>query len=118
MKKRYVKVMFLSMTLLVISTTATYAVQPKDDQKESAQTPVDGNLPLLIINGTNESSSFNVSSDALLGKEIKITAPNGFTVTPTVIPANSKKWRYTFVRGGKGIRHRAPRKRHFQIARI
>ena len=91
MKKRYVKVMFLSMTLLVISTTATYAVQPKDDQKESAQTPVDGNLPLLIINGTNESSSFNVSSDALLGKEIKITAPNGFTVTPTVIPANSKK---------------------------
>ena len=35
MKKKYVKIMFLSLTLLTISTTATYAVQPKDDKKEN-----------------------------------------------------------------------------------
>ena len=39
MKKRYVKIMFLSMALLVISTAATYAVQPKDEPKETVQTP-------------------------------------------------------------------------------
>lgn len=85
--------MFLSLTLLTISTTATYAVQPKDDKKENEalQTSTEEHLPLLTINGTNASSSFIVNSEALLGKEITITAPNGFTVTPTVIAANSGK---------------------------
>ena len=41
MKKRYVKIMFLSMALLVISTAATYAVQPKDEPKETVQTPTE-----------------------------------------------------------------------------
>ena len=93
MKKKYVKIMFLSLTLLTISTTATYAVQPKDDKKENEalQTSTEEHLPLLTINGTNASSSFIVNSEALLGKEITITAPNGFTVTPTVIAANSGK---------------------------
>ena len=75
MKKRYVKIMFLSMALLVISTAATYAVQPKDEPKETVQTPTDEHLPSLTINGTNESSSFFVDSKALPGKEITITAP-------------------------------------------
>ena len=35
MKKKYVKIMFLSLTLLTISTTATYAVKHKDDKKEN-----------------------------------------------------------------------------------
>ena len=35
MKKKYVKIMFLSLSLLTISTTATYAVQPEDDKKEN-----------------------------------------------------------------------------------
>ena len=93
MKKKYVKIMFLSLTLLTISTTATYAVQPKDDKKENEalQTSTEEHLPLLTINGTNASSSFIVNSEALLDKEITITAPNGFTVTPTVIAANSGK---------------------------
>lgn len=95
MKKRYVKIMFLSMALLVISTAATYAVQPKDEPKETVQTPTDEHLPSLTINGTNESSSFFVDSKALPGKEITITAPNGFTVTPTIIPANSGKQKVT-----------------------
>lgn len=94
MKKRYVKIMFLSMALLVISTAATYAVQPKDEPKETVQTPTDEHLPSLTINGTNESSSFFVDSKALR-KEITITAPNGFTVTPTIIPANSGKQKVT-----------------------
>ena len=85
--------MFLSLSLLTISTTATYAVQPEDDKKENEalQTSTEEHLPLLTINGTNASSSFIVNSEALLGKEITITAPNGFTVTPTVIAANSGK---------------------------
>jgi len=29
------KIMFLSLSLLTISTTATYAVQPEDDKKEN-----------------------------------------------------------------------------------
>ena len=93
MKKKYVKIMFLSLSLLTISTTATYAVQPEDDKKENEalQTSTEEHLPLLTINGTNASSSFIVNSEALLGKEITITAPNGFTVTPTVIAANSGK---------------------------
>ena len=65
------------MALLVISTAATYAVQPKDEPKETVQTPTDEHLPSLTINGTNESSSFFVDSKALPGKEITITAPNG-----------------------------------------
>ena len=64
MKKRYVKIMFLSMALLVISTAATYAVQPKDEPKETVQTPTDEHLPSLTINGTNE-SSFTHSADNL-----------------------------------------------------
>ena len=78
MKKKYVKIMFLSLSLLTISTTATYAVQPEDDKKENEalQTSTEEHLPLLTINGTNASSSFIVNSEALLGKEITITAPN------------------------------------------
>ena len=75
MKKKYVKIMFLSLSLLTISTTATYAVQPEDDKKENEalQTSTEEHLPLLTINGTNASSSFIVNSEALLGKEITIT---------------------------------------------
>lgn len=97
MRKKYVKVMLLSMTLLAINTVATYAFQPKDEKKENetVKTTVEEHLPLLSINGTNESASFIVNSESLTGKEIKITAPNGFTVAPTVIPANRSKQKVT-----------------------
>ena len=51
MKKKYVKIMFLSLTLLTISTTATYAVQPKDDKKENEalQTSTEEHLSLIHI---------------------------------------------------------------------
>ncbi|MCS3261403.1 hypothetical protein NXV74_02725 [Bacteroides thetaiotaomicron] len=132
--------MFLSLTLLTISTTATYAVQPKDDKKENEalQTSTEEHLPLLTINGTNASSSFIVNSEALLGKEITITAPNGFTVTPTVIAANSgkqkvkvtlnstkrltegenysAKWRRPFIFKSKRIWNRSSCERHCSIS--
>lgn len=95
MKKKYVKIMFLSMVLLTTSVTATYAALPKDDKKDTEEVSVDTNLPQLTINGTNESVSLFVNSAALPGKEIKITAPNGFTVSPAVIPANTGKQKVT-----------------------
>lgn len=51
MKKKYVKIMFLSLSLLTISTTATYAVQPEDDKKENEalQTSTEEHLPLSLI---------------------------------------------------------------------
>ena len=95
MKKKYVRIMFLSMALLTTSVTATYAALPKDDKKEKEEIPADAYLPQLTINGTNESVSFIVNSAALPGKEIKVTAPNGFTVSPAVIPANKGKQKVT-----------------------
>ena len=87
--------MFLSMALLATGVTATYAALPQDDKKETEKVPADANLPQLTINGTNESVSFIVNSAALPGKEIKVTAPNGFTVSPVVIPANAGKQKVT-----------------------
>ncbi|MDC7135659.1 MULTISPECIES: carbohydrate binding domain-containing protein [Bacteroides] len=95
MKKKYVRIMFLTMVLLTSGVTATYAALPKDDKKETEEVPVDAHLPQLIINGTNKSVSFIVNSTALPGKEIKVTAPNGFTVSPTVLPANKGKQKVT-----------------------
>ena len=37
MKKKYVRIMFLSMALLTTSVTATYAALPKDDKKEKEE---------------------------------------------------------------------------------
>ncbi len=59
-------------------------------QKETEEVPVDAHYHQLIINGTNKSVSFIVNSTALPGKKSKITAPNGFTVSPTVLPANKE----------------------------
>lgn len=84
------------MALLAIGSTTAYAAFPKDDKKEEAKiSSSDDHLPLLTINGTNKSANFTVDSEALSGQEITITAPNGFTVTPTVIPANSGKQKVT-----------------------
>lgn len=83
------------MMLLTISVTEAYAIESKDDSKKTVQAPTDDDLPSLIINGTNESTSFTVDSNFLSGTEIKITAPNGFTVSPTSIPANAGKQKVT-----------------------
>ena len=96
MKRKYVKIMFLSMTLLTSSITTAYATIPEDEKKEEApKVTEDAHLPLMIINGTNNSEHFFVSSESLTNKEIKITAPNGYTESPSVIPANSGKQKVT-----------------------
>ena len=45
MKKKYVRIMFLTMVLLTSGETATYAALPKDDKKETEEVPVDAHLP-------------------------------------------------------------------------
>ncbi len=95
MKKKYVKIMFMSAVLLAGNVADANATLPKDDPKEAVQAPTDDHLPLLMINGTNKSVSFIVSSEALPGKDIKITAPHGFTVSPVMIPANTRKHKVT-----------------------
>ena len=95
MKKKYVKIMFMSAVLLAGNVADANATLPKDDPKEAVQAPTDDHLPLLMINGTNKSVSFIVSSEALPGKDIKITAPHGFTVSPVMIPANTGKHKVT-----------------------
>ena len=77
MKRKYVKIMFLSMTLLTSSITTAHATIPEDEKKEEApKVTEDAHLPLMIINGTNNSEHFFVSSESLTNKEIRITAPN------------------------------------------
>lgn len=95
MKKKYVKIMFMSAVLLAGNVADANTTLPKDDPKEAVQAPTDDHLPLLMINGTNKSVSFIVSSETLPGKDIKITAPHGFTVSPVMIPANTGKHKVT-----------------------
>lgn len=66
MKKKFVKIMLLSMTLLTSSITTAYATIPEDEKKEEVQKVTeDTHLPLMIINGTNKSEHFFVSSESL-----------------------------------------------------
>lgn len=96
MKRKYTKIMFLSMALLASGITTTYAALPQDEKDGEIETVTDdARLPLIIINGTDNSEHFFVSSESLTNKDIKITAPNGFTVSPSVIPANSGKQKVT-----------------------
>ena len=96
MKKNYVKIMFLSTALLAVGATSVYAGTPKDEkEKEEVKADADVSCPVLTISGTNESASFIINSESLMSKEISIKAPNGFTVTPATIPANSKKQKVT-----------------------
>ena len=69
MKRKYVKIMFLSMTLLTSSITTAYATIPEDEKKEEApKVTEDAHLPLMIINGTNKSEHFFINSESLTNK--------------------------------------------------
>ena len=69
MKRKYAKIMFLSMTLLTSSITTAYATIPEDEKKEETQKVTeDAHLPLMIINGTNKSEHFFISSESLTNK--------------------------------------------------
>ena len=49
MKKKYVKIMFMSAVLLAGNVADANATLPKDDPKEAVQAPTDDHLPLLMI---------------------------------------------------------------------
>lgn len=100
MKRNYAKAIFLSVALLTAGVNAAYAIVPDDNKKESkddnqkedAEETVaafGGNWPEAQIHGTGQTVKLAVNSSAIPGKEIHLTAPNGFSVSPTVIPANS-----------------------------
>lgn len=100
MKKNFIKIMFLSVAMLTVNMSSIYANKPDEDPEKAKEEATgaqetDSALPLLVINGTNQSSSFVVNSKDLIGKEITITAPKGFTVSPQVIPANAPKQKVT-----------------------
>lgn len=86
MKKNFETVMILSFSLLFYAPGITIA----QDNEEKASIKVEENIPQLIVNGTNKSSTFTIDmKDHPDGESLRITAPNGFTVSPsTISPAN------------------------------
>lgn len=93
MKKNLMKITFLLIGLLAMDSTMLFAA---DDEKETeVKNDADNSFPVLIINGTNRSATFTVSSDALKEEAISIVTPSGFTVSPQSIPANGKKQKVT-----------------------
>lgn len=97
MKKNYVKIMLLSVVLLASNVADTYANLPdgKKKEKKTDASNTQERLPLLVFKEANQPMSFEVNSKNLIGKEITITAPKGFTVSPQVIPANASKQKVT-----------------------
>lgn len=64
-----------------------------DDKKAPKASPYEG-MPTLTMNGTNKKVTFSVSPKALT-EDIIIKAPQGFTVSPSVIPAGSSRQQVT-----------------------
>ena len=64
-----------------------------DDKKAPKASPFEG-MPTLTMNGTNKKATFSVSPKALT-EDIIIKAPQGFTVSPSVIPAGSSRQQVT-----------------------
>ncbi len=92
MENNYVRIALLSAALL---TSGINNASAKDKEKDKEKKAVEQTVPDLIINGTNQSATFTVNSENLVGNEITLTAPNGFTVSPQVIPANSDNQKVT-----------------------
>lgn len=96
MKKNFVKVAFLLVGMLAVGSANMYASASEEEEKKEVKSGGwEDALPQLVVNGTNRSATFLVSSEALKGDEISIQAPSGFTVAPTAIPANGKKQKVT-----------------------
>lgn len=88
MKKRIVRVMVLSAFLVTVIPGITMA-QDKDSKEESLKK--EKIAPQLVINGTNNTATFTIEANDLPNDlPIQITAPNGFSVTPEKITADTK----------------------------
>lgn len=72
--------------IAVLSSGLAYAAD--DKEKESAVSAI---IPDITIKGTDCTAKFTINPSALSAEEIKLTAPNGFSVSPTVIPAGNHK---------------------------
>ena len=111
MKANYFKAIFLILSMATTTSPASAAcfhqeginqVQDsgdKEKEKDSDGENVisnDANAPLLIVNGTGKSSTFTINTDNLQNEQpIQITAPNGFSVNPVSVPANTKNAKIT-----------------------
>ena len=108
MKANYLKAVFLTLSMgsivnnvqampLSLFSCTQKAVQTKEDEeKESDNNDTKENSPLLIVNGTGKSASFTINTSNLQKDQpVYITAPNGFSVTPTNVPANTKNAKIT-----------------------
>jgi hypothetical protein len=83
MKKNYFKVIIASL-LFCFSLFGTIKA---DNNKKT---------PVLVINGTNNTATFTLETKELhKGQSLEITAPNGFTVSPTTLSANTGKSKIT-----------------------
>ena len=113
MKTNYLKAIFLTLSMSVI-TNNVLAMPPsvfsceqeinqtKDDKDKEKESDDNGivdemnNAPLLIINGTGKSATFTINTGNLQNDQpVQITVPNGFSVSPTNIPANTKNAKIT-----------------------
>lgn len=114
MKANYFKAIFLTLSMTTTGSVLAIAspayleqeinqVQDDKDKKkdkgaddENRITEYNVNAPLLIINGTDKSATFSINTGNLQNDQpIQITAPNGFSINPTSIPANTKNAKVT-----------------------
>lgn len=109
MKANYFKAIFLILSITTI-TSSVWAIsssascctqemsQTKDNKEEEKKSDNDKdviikkeNTPLLIVNGTGKSTTFTINTRNLQNDQpVQIIAPNGFSVSPATIPANTK----------------------------
>lgn len=108
MKTNYFKTVFLTLAIatadnVLAATSSVYIQQEvyqiqndKDSNDEDETTNYDINAPLLIINGTGKSNTFTINSNNLQSDQpILISVPNGFSVNPISVPANTKNTKVT-----------------------
>lgn len=114
MKVNYFKAMFLFFSVTVFTgdifaipssgcfysqetkQTVEDKAKEKSSNEEEKKNKKDIDAPLLIVNGTGNSTTFTVNASNLqIDQPIQIIAPNGFNVTPATIEANSKKAKVT-----------------------
>lgn len=110
MKANYFKAIFLTLSMTTITTNNVLAMsasalsctqeinQAKEDKEKEKESNDDSdvinekdNAPLLTVNGTGKFATFTINTGNLQNDQpVQITVSNGFSVTPTSIPANIK----------------------------
>lgn len=93
------KKQFLTFGLGVLLCIANVAVAQQQDEKQQASSGEaysKKDYPVLVLQGTHTSQTFSVTlKDLDTQEEVKITAPAGFSVSPSSIPAGTKNAKVT-----------------------